>query len=1056
MKERARLVVAFVLITFSVAALSTTFDTIMVGPIVGKISKIGGLGTVKILENDPSITIDYGREPIANDSMSEPLFTLKGVSLTSYLRVKIGQIYSSGSWSFQGEATDYRGEIIPIADPANYTRKSSMMLEIRPNIFLGGFIPVVKDAFQVNNSLLLKYYPEDQAFYTNIATDSTYNVGYNLYLYNKSVLENATVTSNSGYLDVPEELMAKIKDLATFVAREKSSPYEKAVAIESFLRSNFLYTKNYTAAPSGVDPVEWFLFNSKEGVCGHFNTAFVLMARSIGIPSRLCAGYLIAPYLALQNVTSEQNHAYAEVRFDGLGWIIFDATRDAPGSSESRIIPTVVGEGDRDRDMGVVSKPAPEIVVTFPSNGTHLSSSEVHIEGYVSGDEGEPSVNDTRFISMRARATSLIPDAFVFTNNTDIVGEVNAKISYGNRTVVVNFFVDLPSSSRVATFTEIISSDSTMVKGCNFLVEGIVTDDYGLDVSELNVQIFLSEDKFGISSQPTLIGWGAVKNGKFSIQCRAPSLMRVGGYWLIAKTTGDGDHMGSDSDPFIELVAETELRLTMPKKVIVHRGFYANFTLLEKASRQLLPNENINLDLSDEGYYYFITDQNGRASLFGRIEFPGNYTITAFYESWNGHLGSNVTQAFRVVEVKIDQVTNVIIRGEENVIVGRAHAEELPLDHEPIVLTVDLLSASGKTDANGLFSLKLKTPTTLPLGAYRAVYEVGEFIGFMNSEPPYRSESDMRVMAKTRLTTWANNSKIYARLMDDLGQPISDVNLVFLSKVFNSTVTTDDSGEAEIPQLQYGYINWTVNFKGNNLYVRSLASGSIGVAQPTMIIFTPENLFLAITATALPGVFIFLLLKYPGVLHPLTRRNRQVNKSPARKTSSPEGPFNIVFPKIDARLPLVWGEDLPLTVVICKNGRSSSASLAIDGVPTEELSLVNGPAELSMALTKGTHIVTVLSREGHSEAEVKIVDYREEIVNLFGELIEKLVADNWNVRDEMTPREMQSSIMEKVPLSQEEALENLMSLFETASYSTHDITRDHYETFYLSIKGVMG
>jgi hypothetical protein len=55
------------------------------------------------------------------------------------------------------------------------------------------------------------------------------------------------------------------------------------------------------------------------------------------------------------------------------------------------------------------------------------------------------------------------------------------------------------------------------------------------------------------------------------------------------------------------------------------------------------------------------------------------------------------------------------------------------------------------------------------------------------------------------------------------------------------------------------------------------------------------------------------------------------------------------------------------------------------------------------------------------------------------------------VGDEMTPKEMQSTLMSQVSQVKHKPLDAIISVFEVADYSLHPITRKEYEQMYLSI-----
>ncbi len=75
------------------------------------------------------------------------------------------------------------------------------------------------------------------------------------------------------------------------------------------------------------DPVEWFLFDSREGHCEFFASSMVLLLRTVGIPARLQAGYIggeregDGAYLVRESNAHAWVLAYVEKR-----WRVFDPT----------------------------------------------------------------------------------------------------------------------------------------------------------------------------------------------------------------------------------------------------------------------------------------------------------------------------------------------------------------------------------------------------------------------------------------------------------------------------------------------------------------------------------------------------------------------------------------------------------------------------------------------------------------------------------------------------------------------------------------------------------
>ncbi|MCK4777024.1 MAG: transglutaminase domain-containing protein, partial [Actinomycetia bacterium] len=135
-------------------------------------------------------------------------------------------------------------------------------------------------------------------------------------------------------LQLPEGLPNRIKKLAGKITEDTDNNYDKILAIESYLEENYLYNLDIPPFPTEEDTVDYFLFQEKEGYCEHFATTFVVLARSLGIPARLVAGYAYGDYNMLTgyyDVRGKDAHAWAEVYFPGFGWLSFNPT---PGFSE--------------------------------------------------------------------------------------------------------------------------------------------------------------------------------------------------------------------------------------------------------------------------------------------------------------------------------------------------------------------------------------------------------------------------------------------------------------------------------------------------------------------------------------------------------------------------------------------------------------------------------------------------------------------------------------------------------------------------------------------------
>ncbi len=131
------------------------------------------------------------------------------------------------------------------------------------------------------------------------------------------------------YLQLPEDLSPRIREAALTVTAPYETPYDKAAAITLYLRREINYATTLNIPENVTDPLEYVLFEGKEGYCNYYATLEVLMLRSLGIPARLSVGYAQGEP-NLQNtlfiVRERDLHAWPEVYFPEIGWVEFEPT----------------------------------------------------------------------------------------------------------------------------------------------------------------------------------------------------------------------------------------------------------------------------------------------------------------------------------------------------------------------------------------------------------------------------------------------------------------------------------------------------------------------------------------------------------------------------------------------------------------------------------------------------------------------------------------------------------------------------------------------------------
>jgi transglutaminase-like putative cysteine protease len=164
-----------------------------------------------------------------------------------------------------------------------------------------------------------------------------YDGQYPLTYYNPAIL--------SSYTQLPKTLDPRIKALSQRITANAPTMYDKALALEMYLRTNFAYDVN-VHLPNNEEAVSWFLFRSPhKGFCNYFSTTMAVMARSLGIPARVVVGYTNG-HLDEKNhqriMYGTDAHSWTQVYFAGYGWVNFEPsagftsfTRPTPGQFQA-------------------------------------------------------------------------------------------------------------------------------------------------------------------------------------------------------------------------------------------------------------------------------------------------------------------------------------------------------------------------------------------------------------------------------------------------------------------------------------------------------------------------------------------------------------------------------------------------------------------------------------------------------------------------------------------------------------------------------------------------
>jgi len=131
------------------------------------------------------------------------------------------------------------------------------------------------------------------------------------------------------YLQLPASLPDRVRLLAEEITADAETLYDRATALEQYLRHNITYDLTPPSPPEGRDYVDFLLFSSRRDYCNGYATAMVVLARSVGIPARLAVGYAEGQYDEERGVfwvRGTNAHSWPEIYFPAYGWIEFEPT----------------------------------------------------------------------------------------------------------------------------------------------------------------------------------------------------------------------------------------------------------------------------------------------------------------------------------------------------------------------------------------------------------------------------------------------------------------------------------------------------------------------------------------------------------------------------------------------------------------------------------------------------------------------------------------------------------------------------------------------------------
>jgi len=137
-----------------------------------------------------------------------------------------------------------------------------------------------------------------------------------------------TAFARSGNIDLPSDSNPRTAELAQSMREAAGSDEEFVNAVlAKFHNEEYFYTLEPPAL--GRNPVDRFIFDTRRGFCEHYASAFAVMMRAAGIPSRIVLGYQggeLNPLGGYLIVRQADAHAWTEIWLPDRGWHRVDPT----------------------------------------------------------------------------------------------------------------------------------------------------------------------------------------------------------------------------------------------------------------------------------------------------------------------------------------------------------------------------------------------------------------------------------------------------------------------------------------------------------------------------------------------------------------------------------------------------------------------------------------------------------------------------------------------------------------------------------------------------------
>ena len=139
---------------------------------------------------------------------------------------------------------------------------------------------------------------------------------------------DSSAAERRNWLDLPPTYNPRTLELAEEIRSRSGNDADRVRATLEHLRRGGY---EYTLSPPrlGRNSIDEFLFDTRQGYCEHYASAFVFLMRALDVPARVVTGYQggeLNPVDGFMTIRQSDAHAWSEVWLQGRGWVRVDPT----------------------------------------------------------------------------------------------------------------------------------------------------------------------------------------------------------------------------------------------------------------------------------------------------------------------------------------------------------------------------------------------------------------------------------------------------------------------------------------------------------------------------------------------------------------------------------------------------------------------------------------------------------------------------------------------------------------------------------------------------------